>query len=366
METETIFAENKKPHNLKKLPPKEDYLNDAIYKELLEARTQIAELKGYCLDYQNPLLLLSPSIIKESLASSEIENIHTTLINVFQNSLLPEAERQPADKEVLRYREAILLGFEKMKERPIISANLILDIQNKLLQINGGDFRTDQNAIINPKTKEIVFIPPKAEDIKDLIKNWEEYVNNESDDIKNDPLIKCAIAHYQFESIHPFNDGNGRTGRILMVLQLIKSGLLTAPILYISGYINKNKNEYYRLLREITKNDDWKEYILFMIKGLKEQAVVTKNHLLDTKALFKEIRSVIKKDLSSIYSHELVETIFNTPIITPTLLANRIGVHHITAGGYLKKLQEVGIMRSQKYGKYQMYGNVKLINLLNK
>jgi Fic family protein len=366
MEIETISAKNQKPHNLNKLPPKEDYLSDIILKELLEARIQIAELKGYCLDYQNPLLLLSPSIIKESLASSEIENIHTTLINVFQNALLPEIERQTADKEVLRYREAILFGFESMKEKPSINSNLMLGIQNKLLQIDGDRFRIDQNAIINPRTKEFIFVPPKAEDIKDLIKNWEEYVNDESDDIKNDPLIKSAIAHYQFESIHPFNDGNGRTGRILMVLQLIKAGLLTAPILYISGYITKNKTEYYRLLREVTQNGAWKEYILFMIRGFKEQAVITKNHLLDTKALFKETRDLIKKELPAIYSHELVESIFNTPIITPTLLASKIGVHHITAGTYLKKLQGIGIMHSQKYGKYQMYGNVKLINILNK
>lgn len=366
METETIVAKNQKPHALKKLPPKEEYLNNEIYKELLEARTQIAELKGYCLDYPNPLLLLSPAIIKESLASSEIENIHTTLINVFQNFLLPETERQSADKEVLRYREAIMFGFKKFQERPVIGTNLMLGILGVLMQVEGEGFRKDQNAIVNPKTKEIVFVPPKPDDIKDLIKNWEEYVNQTSGDIKDDPLIKCAIAHYQFEAIHPFNDGNGRTGRILMVLQLIKAGLLTVPILYISGYINKNKGEYYQLLRSITNKNSWSEYILFMVRGFKEQAFITKKHLLDTKALFEETKQKIKKELPAIYSYELIEAIFTVPIITPTALANKLGVHHITAGGYLKKLQEIGIMQSRKFGKYQMYGNTKLINLLNK
>jgi Fic family protein len=366
MEIETIPVKNQTPHVLKKLPPRENFLSDEIYKELLEARIQIAELKGYCLDNPNPLLLLSPSIIKESLASSEIENIHTTLINVFQNSLIPEIERKPADKEVLRYREAIIFGSSTLKKKPVIGRNLILGIQSKLMQVEGEGFRTDQNAIVNPKNKEIIFVPPKSEDINDLIKNWEEYVNNISDDVKNDPLIKAAIAHYQFESIHPFNDGNGRTGRILMVLQLVKADILTAPILYMSGYINKNKSEYYRLLREVTNKDAWKDYLLFMVKGFKEQAIITKKHLLETNVLFKETISKVKDEAPTIYSHELIEAIFTAPIITPTALAKKLSVHHITAGNYLKKLQKIGIMRSQKYGKYQMYGNIKLINLLNK
>lgn len=366
MEVETVSVENKHPHSLKELPPKSGFLSDEIYKELLEARTQIAELKGYCLDYPNPLLLLSPSIIKESLASSEIEDVHTTLINVFQNSLLPEAERRPADKEVLRYREAIMLGFQILKEKPVIGTALMIDIQNTLMQVDGAGFRMDQNAIVNPKTKEIIFVPPKPEDITSLIKNWEEYVNSEGGSVEQDPLIKCAIAHYQFESIHPFDDGNGRTGRILMVLQLINADLLTVPILYISGYINKNRTEYYRLLREVTNQETWAEYVLFMIRGFKEQALITKNHLLETKNLFEEVRKKVKQELPSIYRHELIEAIFTTPIITPTALASRINVHHITAGGYLKKLETLGIMQSQKYGKYQMYGNIELINLLNK
>ncbi len=366
MELETFPVKNQKPFPLKKLPPKEDYLSGEIYKELLEARIQIAELKGYCLDYPNPLLLLSPSIIKESLASSEIEDVHTTLINVLQNSLLPESERRSADKEVLRYREAISFGFSELQKRPIIGTRLMLGIQGTLMQVEGSGFRKDQNAIVNPKTKEIIFVPPRPQDIEALVKNWEEYVNVASDDIKHDPLIKAAIAHYQFESIHPFDDGNGRTGRILMVLQLIHAELLTVPILYISGYINKNKTEYYQLLRNITNKNEWKEYVLFMIRGFKEQAVITKKHLLDTKVLFEETRKKVKKDMPEIYSHELIEAIFTIPIITPTALAAKIGVYYTTAGTYLKKLQSAGIMKSQKYGKYQMYGNTKLINLLNK
>ena len=366
MEIETIAVKDKKPHSLKKLPPKEDLLSDEIYKELLEARTQIAELKGYCLDSLNPFLLLSPSIIKESLASSEIENIHTTLIDVFQNALIPDDERRPADKEVLRYREAVIFGFNEIEKKPIVGKTLVLGIENVLMQVNGESFRTDQNAIVNPTTGEIVFVPPKAEDIEGLIKNWEEYVNGISKDIKDDPLIKSAIAHYQFESIHPFSDGNGRTGRILMVLQLVKDDLLTVPIIYISGYINKNKSKYYHLLRDVTDNGKWRDYILFMVKGFKEQAIITKKHLLETKALFKETRAKVQNELPSIYSHELIEAIFTNPIITPTFLANKIGVHHITASGYLRKLKDLGIMRSQKYGKYQMYGNEKLISLLNK
>lgn len=368
MEIETITIETDvKPHLLKKLPPKRDYLNDEITKELMLARVEIAELKGYCLDYPNPLLLLSPAIIKESLASSEIEDIHTTLIDVLQNSLLPEIERRAADKEVLRYREAIVYGHRTIKETPIISNRVIIGIQNTLMQVDGQKFRTQQNAIVNPKTNKIVFVPPVASDIPELIKNWEEYVNTETEDLLvDDPLIKSAIAHYQFESIHPFDDGNGRTGRILMVLQLVKAGLLSAPILYISGYINKHKSDYYTLLRDVTNEDKWQEYILFMVRGFKEQAIKTKDHLLETKSLFEKMKIKVKEVLPLIYSHELIEALFISPIITPTVLATKIGVHPVTAGSYLKKLQDIGIMKTSKYGKYQMYFNTELINLLNK
>jgi len=365
MEIETITANNVTPFQLKELPPESDFLSDELYKELLEARTQIAELKGYCLDYPNPLLLLSPAIIKESLASSEIEDVHTTLINVLQNALLPEAERQPADKEVLRYREAIMYGFEALKKKPVISANLIIGIQNTLLQVHGVGFRTDQNAIVNPRTGEIVFVPPKATDISYLIKNLEQFVNTTSDSIADDPLIKCAIAHYQFESIHPFDDGNGRTGRILMVLQLINSDILTVPILYISGYIHRHKMEYYKLLRNVTSSNNWNEYLLFIIRGFREQAIKTKAHLLETKMLFEQIKQRVKTKLPAIYSYELVEALFISPVINPTVLAQRIQKHSITAGTYLKRLEKIGILRSQKYGKYIMYGNIELITLLD-
>lgn len=367
MDIETITTKKDiKPHNLKKLPPKGDYLNMEIIKELLQARTQIAELKGYCLDYPNPLLLLSPAIIKESLASSEIEDIHTTLINVLQNSLLPEIERGRADKEVLRYREAIIHGYKLLQEKQLITNNIIIQIQNKLMQIDGQKFRTTQNAIIDTNTGNIVFVPPATEKILDLIKNWEEYVNERSDKLEDDPLIRSVIAHYQFESIHPFDDGNGRTGRILMVLHLIKEDLLSAPILYISGYINENKSEYYKHIRGVTNDNNWKDYILFMIKGFNQQATKTKEHLLKTKALFENFKKIIKTELPGIYSCELVETLFSSPIVSPTFLASKLDKHPITAGTYLKKLEEVCLVKSHKYGKYQMYSIIKLIELLNK
>lgn len=367
MEIETITAKTGvKPHILKQLPPEKDYLSPEILKELLQARTQIAELKGYCLDYPNPLLLLSPAIIKESLASSEIEDIHTTLINVLQNSLLPEIERGKADKEVLRYREAMVHGYKGLQERHLITNNLIIGIQNKLMQVDGQKFRTEQNAIVDANTGVFVFVPPAATEIPNLIKNWEEYVNTKSEELTDDPLIKSAIAHYQFESIHPFDDGNGRTGRILMVLQLMKDGLLSAPILYISGYINKHKSEYYKLLRGVTNENNWKDYILFMVKGFNQQAEKTKEHLLKTKVLFDEMKRTIKKELPNVYSYELIEALFTSPIITPTVLATRLDNHPTTAGNYLKKLEKLGFLKSHKYGKYQMYSNIKLIALLNK
>lgn len=366
IETTRVAGSKTRPYKLVKLPPKKGYMSDELVKELLEARTQIAELKGCCLDYPNPMLLLSPAIVKESLASSEIERIHTTLIDVFQNALLPEAERKAADKEVLRYREAVLYAYRKLEKKPVIAESLVIGIHGVLMQVTGEGFRVDQNAIINPTTRRVVFVPPKVSDIKGLIKNWEQYVNSvPGTDLSDDPLIRSAIAHYQFESIHPFVDGNGRAGRILMILQLIRAGLLTMPILYISGYINKNKTEYYELLRGVTNKGDWNSYLLFMIRGFKEQAVKTKELLLETRKLFNDTKRKIKEKDSKLYSYELLDAIFSVPIINATALSKLLDVHHITAGGYLKKLEKMGVLRSQRYGKYVMYGNVQLLDLLN-
>lgn len=337
------------------------FLDQKLINLLIEARSKIALLNGYCIALPNPFLLLSPAILKESLASSEIENIQTTLIEALQNSLLPEIERKQADKEVLRYREALIWGFEQVKDDLPMVSRLITGVQEKLMP-SDGQFRKIQNAIWNPTTKEIIHLPPKSEDVPELIKDWKLFVNSRKD---IDPLIKIAIAHHQFESIHPFIDGNGRTGRILMVLDLVKENLLELPILYLSGYISQNKTRYYEVLRSTQKTHSWNDYLEFMLTAFASQANVTANLFKNIMNLLNKQKQEFKSRLPSIYNQEILEEMFNSPILSPVSLGKKLDIHYTTASKYLKKLEEIGLLKNVKFGKRQLYINYELIEIIS-
>jgi Fic family protein len=328
---------------------------------LIQARTNIALLNGYCIALPNPFLLLSPAIIKESLASNEIENIQTTLIEALQNSLFPEVERPQPDKEVLRYREALLWGFEQVKDGVPIISRIITGIQNKLVP-SDGQYRTIQNAIWNPLTKEVLHVPPSFADIQELIKDWENFVNIESE---IDPLVKIAIAHYQFESIHPFKDGNGRTGRILMVLDLVSQELLGLPVLYLSGYINANKAAYYEVLQSVRKTNSWEDYLTFMLQAFSDQAKATSKIFTQIIELLNVQKIEFKSKLPKIYSREILEELFSSPILNPVSLGQRLDIHYTTASKYLKEMEKIGLLKTAKVGKHQFYMNYKLIEILS-
>lgn len=351
------------PHNLALLPPEKPVKNDDFSAILLKARVELAELKGACGQIPNPLLLTSPAMIRESVASSNIENINTTLVEVLQGQLFPEAEQRAPDKEVLRYSDALFWGFNNI-EKFSLSTRVILGIQKRLIPGGHGEYRRGQNKIVNSSTGEILYTPPPAKEISKLVGNWENYANDNTQVV--DPLIKAAIAHYQFESIHPFNDGNGRTGRILMVLQLVRDGLLTLPVLYISGYINRNRPDYYRLLREVTTKDSWNEYIRFMLNGFYLQAKETKEDLMKITTLFREIKNIIKTEHKKVYSADFVEALFTYPVISPTKLASELDVHYTTASKYLLQLAKAGVLKNAKVGKYHFFANQKLLNILSK
>lgn len=352
-----------RPHNLPLLPPKIDNLSHDVYIWLLRARAELGELKGYSFALPNPMLLLSPAILKEALASSEIENINTTMERVLQQQLFPESEQRVENKEVLRYKEAILYGYTKMEDVSI-SSRLIKEIHKILLAEKSFGYRKNQNQIENSATKTIIYTPPSANNIESLIADWEKYLHNEED--PTDPLLKCAIAHYQFEAIHPFHDGNGRTGRILMVLYLIKEKILHYPILFISGYINKNRADYYKLLQNITEKSEWNEYLIYMLQAFCLQAIETKTQLFSVMKLFYETKSEIKKNCKAIYHSDLVDSLFAHPIITPVKLGSILDVHYTTATRYLKELTEKNFLEHKRVGKYQLYINSKLIGLLEK
>lgn len=350
-----------KPHNLASLPPGINFKSQQFADILLKARVALAELKGHSFAMPNPLLLLSPAILRESVASSEIENIHTTIIDVLQNQLFPEKEQRENDKEVLRYRNAVLWGFEQLPSIPV-STRLILGIHKQLITTFSGEYRKQQNAIVNHSTGERIYTPPIAPEIPKLMGNWENFINNKDEDI--DPLIKSAIAHYQFEAMHPFSDGNGRTGRILMVLYLIQEEILRWPILYISGYLNRNRSEYYRLLGEVTKKGNWNDFIVFMLKAFHSQALETRNTLFDIMRLFEAFKQKLKEEHKKIYSADLVEALFSFPIITPIRLGKMLKIHYTTASRYLYELAKAKVLGEKIYGKYHLFINHELLKVM--
>jgi len=349
------------PFDLPELPPKIGCNNETFTEWLIKARAEMAELKGYSFSLPNPMLLLNPAIIKESVESSGIENINTTVEKVLEQQLFPEKDQKSEDKEVLRYKDAIIWGFENM-DNFSIGNRLINGIHEKLLREKSYGLRVMQNHIENTLHHKILYTPPAANEIPRLITNWENYLHDETD--RTDPLIKCAISHYQFEAIHPFSDGNGRTGRILMVLYLVKQKILNYPIIFISGYINQNRNEYYRLLQEVTTNKNWCPFIEYMLKGFYLQAKSTKDQFVKFMLLFLRYKKEIKTKCPNYYSFDLVEAIFAVPVITPVRLSSILGIHRTTATAYLKKLKDEGYLEHQPFGKYQLYINTELIKLL--
>ena len=351
------------PFPLKKLPPDIDFRDPDLLELVIQARSELAELKGYSSSIPNQLLLLSPAILKESLASSEIEDIHTTILDVLENQLFPEEERKQPDKEVLRYHEGIMWGYENLKSLGI-STRTIVGIQSKLLPDKPTGYRQQQNGIEDKKTKEILYIPPVQADVPRLMGELENFLNNDAN-TKIDPLLSCVISHYQFEAIHPFSDGNGRTGRILMVLYLVQREILTLPILYISGYINQNKNEYYRLLLGVTTRGEWKEYIIFMLNGFCQQAKLTKEIVAKIRGLYFNLKDDLKKNHRNIYNADLVESLFTYPIISPVRLGTEMGVHYTTASRYLKSLEKAGILVSRRVGTFHLFAYKDLLDILH-
>jgi Fic family protein len=354
--------DSKKPHNLVFLPPKVSLGSAQFADILIKARSEIAELKGYSSGLPNPMLLLSPAIMKEALASSDIENVNTTMIDALQNELFEDSERRQPDKEVIHYREAIMSGFANIKNNPI-SNRTILCIQENLVQDGRAGYRKTQNYIKNSATGETIYTPPIAAEIPNLISNLAQTINDQ--DFIVDPLVRIALVHYQFEAIHPFGDGNGRTGRILMVLELIQEELLDFPIIFISGYINKNRREYYRLLLNVTEQGDWDSFIRFILQGFYEQAKATKIVLEQIKTAYFDTKKQVKAKLPKIYSTELMETLFAFPVINPMRLGEKLNVHYTTASRYLHALTRAGFLKNRKIGKYQLFINTELINILH-
>lgn len=357
---------NKAFNDLPLLPPKGSLVETIlILKQESKSAVALAELKGLTNTLPNPDILINAVILKEAQASSEIENVITTQDQLYQALYAKSAKPDVATKEVLRYREALLMGTRLIKERGFLNTNGILAIQKELEENNAGLRRLPGTALINDLTNEVIYTPPDNFDtISDLMKNLEEYLNNDADDIS--PLIKLAIQHYQFESIHPFYDGNGRTGRIINVLYLILKGLLNEPVLYLSSFIIQNKGDYYRLLQEVRTENNWEEWILYMLKGIEQTAQRTIEQINKINLLFNETQKLVQEKLPRIYSKDLIEQLFIHPYSKIEFLVNNLGIERKAASRYLHGLEEIGVLKSQQKGKEVIYINTKLYNLLKK
>jgi Fic family protein len=353
-----------KPFNtLPFLPPKRDRIETLpIMRQLVKSSVALAELKGLAGTLPNPDILLNAVILKEAKASSEIENVITTQDQLYQALSVSTSQPDPATKEVLRYREAALYGFRIIGEKGFINTNTIIRIQKVLEENNAGIRKVPGTALRNAATNKVIYTPPDDYNIIiKLMKNLEDYLNDD-DDIS--PLIKLAVQHYQFESIHPFYDGNGRTGRIINVLYIILHKLLDMPILYLSSFIIDNKQDYYRLLQDVRLKDNWEEWILFILKGIEDTAVETIKQIRDINHLFDKIREKIRKNLPQLYDKELCELLFEQPYSKIEYLVQRLGISRITASKYLRELEKIGVLESKKIWKETLYVNTELFDLL--
>ena len=365
-DTDMIKDINKPNNDLKKLPPEVNLETPEIFRACIKANKALAELKGCCMRLPNPEMLLNTVILQESKTSSEIENIVTTQDDLYK-ATLDEIDKisNPAAKEVILYREAIYKGIELFKNRGIITANMLIEIMQTLRGTQEGIRKICGTKIANPATKKVVYTPPEGETlIREKLSDLEKFIND--DDTELDTLVKMALIHYQFEAIHPFSDGNGRTGRILNILYLIKEGLLDMPILYLSHYIIVYKSVYYKLLNNVTLDDEWADWVLYMIKAVEETAKYTLNQIEEILRLKNETEQKVKEVLQSNIYKELTELLFMHPYIKIKVLEDNGIAKRQTVSIYLKKLSEAGILNPVKLWKETYYINTALCDLLSK
>ena len=360
-----VFFPDKPFNDLPLLPPKAEIETKATLKKAISAGRALAELKGLGETIPNQAILVNSIILQEAKASSEIENIVTTHDALFRAFSAKTSQIDPATKEVLRYREALWEGYNSLKDRPLLTTNLFIRIVQTIRANKAGIRNTPGTKVANAATAEVVFTPPEGESIiRDKLKNLEDFIHAE-DEV--DPLIKLALIHYQFEAIHPFTDGNGRTGRILNILYLTQKGLLDLPVLYLSKYIIEQKSEYYRRLRGVTVNQDWEPWILYMLDAVEQTALHTLDKILAVRELLVKTLEFTKGNLPArAYSKDLIELLFHQPYTKAQFLVDAGIVKRQAAADYLKKLEEIGVLSAHKVGKENLYLNTKLYDILSK
>ncbi len=362
-----IMAYNKNtPFNeLPDLPPNAYSESPEILRHLAKASRYLGELNGLCASLPDPQILINTIVLQESKDSSAIENIVTTQDELYKAVTEINTDSQAA-REVLSYREALYAGLKKMQtQRGLLLTNTFIEIVQIIKQNNSGIRNAPGTTLKSAITGEIIYTPPCCEDIlREKLSALERFIND-PELSSFDPLIKMALIHYQFESIHPFADGNGRTGRILNTLYLVQQELLSQPILYLSAYIVKYKSEYYQLLRGVTEKENWHDWIMFMLTAVIETSQLTKQKINAMLRLKEGYEQQMKDVLGSSYNHELLKLMFALPYLKIELLAVKGLAHRQTASSWLQKLSDAGLVKPQKIGRTTYFVNYRLMAILS-
>jgi Fic family protein len=344
------------------LPYGDEFETRTILKQLPAAHSALAELKGLVYSIPNYEILLNTLAIQEAKDSSAVENIITTHDELFKSDLEFES-MSPAIKEVQNYVAAMKRGFELVSTKGMLTHQIILEIQETLEGNNVGFRKLPGTVLKNAQTGDTVYLPPQdPNEILDLVSNLEQFINRPGLS-ELDPLVKMAVVHFQFESIHPFYDGNGRTGRIINILYLILCGLQKLPILYLSSHIIRNKTDYYRLLQGVRENGNWESWLAYMIAGVENTARETIVLIENLKILMAEMK-ILLRDNYKFYSQKLLNNLFKHPYTKIEFIVRDLGVSRITAANYLNKLAEDGVLRKERLGTGNYYVNEKLYRLL--
>lgn len=343
------------------LPPASDCESVAILRQLNKASRALGQLKGETTKIPNTQILLETLTLQEAKDSNEIENIVTTDDEIYQANI-DEALASVTAKEAINYSKAVKLGFKIVRDKGFLTINDIVAIQ-RIISPNHPVRKIPGTVLKNPSTQKVVYTPPQHyDDIKKLLDNLERYINiPEFHDI--DALVKMPIIHYQFESIHPFFDGNGRMGRLLNILYLVQWGLLDIPVLYLSSYIIKNKSDYYRLLQEVRTKGSWEEWIVWMLKGVE----LTSEETIVIIGKIKSLMDVYKKEIRdnfNFYSHDLINILFTHPYTKNSFLERELRIHRNTASNYLNILSDNGLLKKVKEGRSNYYINEPLLKIL--
>ncbi|MDY7839693.1 Fic family protein [Aeromonas caviae] len=356
------FDRNQPYNDLPLLPPAIELETKAVLKQAIAANRVLANLRGLAAKIPNQALLINSIILQEARLSSEIENIVTTNDELYRAAASGDAKTDPHTKEVLRYREALYFGFKSLRDRPL-NTNLFIELVQLIKQVNIG-IRAIPGTALKSDRGEVIYTPPVGEQvIRDKLANLEQFIHAEDE---LDPLVKMAVMHYQFEAIHPFPDGNGRTGRILNLLYLVEQQLLDIPVLFLSRYIIANRQEYYAGLRGITEAQQWEPWVLFMLRAVESTAQQTFEQVNRILSLIEDVRERVQREAETIYSKDLVELIFMQPYTKIGFLVDAGIAKRQTASRYLQTLAGMGILREEQVGREKYYINDALFTELTR